>query len=210
MQSPAVAGAEFSNNWFQTTARGNWDHLVPKLRPRRIPEIGSYEGASTCYLIDELAGEQAVEIYSIDTWQGGVEHSGIDMGAVELRFDRKVARSMAAANHPVDVIKCKGSSALMLSQLLAQGHTETFDFVYVDGSHQAPDVLCDAVLAFRLLRTGGIIGFDDYLWSEPLAGGTDPVRCPKPAIDAFTTLYCRKLQVLSMPLYQLYALKTAA
>ena len=70
-------------------------------------------------------------------------------------------------------------------------------------------MLCDAVLAFRLLSVGGIIAFDDYLWSEALPGGIDPIRCPKPAVDAFTNLYCRKLQILQAPLYQLYAQKIA-
>jgi len=202
-------GVEFTNSWFQTTARRNWEQIFPRLQPTRILEIGSYEGASTCYLIETLGRQRAVEIYSIDTWAGGVEHENIDMGAVESRFDRNVARAMSASAHPVEVVKCRGRSDLILAQLIAQGEVGAFDFIYVDGSHQAPDVLCDAVLAFRLLRTGGIIGFDDYLWSEPLPYGSDPVRCPKPAIDAFTTLHCRQLQVLPMPLYQLYAVKTA-
>ena len=40
------------------------------------------------------------------------------------------------------------------------------DFIYVDGSHQAHDVLCDAILSFKLLRVGGIVCFDDYLWGR--------------------------------------------
>ena len=53
------------------------------------------------------------------------------------------------------------------------------------------------------------MAFDDYLWSEALPGGMDPLRCPKPAIDAFTTLHCRELQILRAPLYQLYIQTTA-
>jgi predicted O-methyltransferase YrrM len=94
-----------------------------------------------------------------------------------------------------------------LAKLLASGKEGFFDFIYVDGSHQAPDVLCDAVMSFRLLRPGGIIAFDDYLWQEPLPYGADPIRSPKIAIDAFTNIYCRKITVLSMHLYQLYVRK---
>jgi hypothetical protein len=39
--------------------------------------------------------------------------------------------------------------------------------------------------------------------------GKDPIRCPKPAIDAFTNLFCRKLQVIPIASFQLYAQKTA-
>ena len=37
-----------------------------------------------------------------------------------------------------------------------------FDLIYIDASHYAPDVLSDAVLAFKLLKPGGILIFDDY------------------------------------------------
>jgi hypothetical protein len=67
--------------------------------------------------------------------------------------------------------------------------------------------LLDAILSFRLLRVGGVIAFDDYLWSEELESGRDPLRCPKPAIDAFTNLYLRKIDILSAPLYQMYVTK---
>jgi hypothetical protein len=53
------------------------------------------------------------------------------------------------------------------------------------------------------------MAFDDYLWAENLPTGIDPIRCPKPAIDAFTNLYCRKLRILQAPLYQLYVQKVA-
>ncbi len=72
-----------------------------------------------------------------------------------------------------------------------------------------PTSLADAVLAFKLLKVGGHLVFDDYVWAEELPYGQDPIRCPKPAIDAFTTLYCRKLKILEAPLYQLYVRKTA-
>jgi hypothetical protein len=49
--------------------------------------------------------------------------------------------------------------------------------------------------------------FDDYLWQEPLAGGVDPIRCPKVAIDAFVNIYCRKLRMISAPICQLYMQK---
>jgi hypothetical protein len=91
--------------------------------------------------------------------------------------------------------------------MLGDGKTNYFDFVYVDGSHQAPDVMCDAVLGFRLLKIDGFMAFDDYLWAEKLPYGQDPIRCPKPAIDACTNLYCRKLQIIPAPNMQLYVKK---
>lgn len=200
---------EFTNEWFLDSAKNNWDQLISQLNPRRILEIGSYEGASACYLIQKLSDGTPLEVHCVDTWEGGVDHQGIDMGAVEGRFDRNIAAAKSLSNHPVEVIKHKGPSDLMLSRLIAEGRRNYFDFTYVDGSHQAPDVLFDAVAAFRLTRVGGLIAFDDYIWAEALPYGIDLVRCPKPAIDAFTNLYWRKLNIISAPLYQLYVQKVS-
>ncbi|MCR5880051.1 hypothetical protein [Phenylobacterium sp. J367] len=71
-------------------------------------------------------------------------------------------------------------------------------------------MLTDAVLAFKLLKVGGLLIFDDYLWKHEKNGQEDFYNMPKPAIDAFVTLYQRKLTVFGAPLYQLYVRKTAA
>ncbi len=199
-----------TNAWFENTARPVWDNLIPRINPQRVLEVGSFEGASTMYLIQTLARLHPLEIHCVDTWDGGVEHADIDMRSVEARFAHNVRWAMASAPNPVNLQLHKGFSDIGLARLLASGGAEYFDFVYIDGSHQAPDVLCDAVLGFKLLKPGGVMAFDDYLWSEALPGGKDPLRCPKPAIDAFVNLNFRKLNVLSAPLYQLYIQKIAS
>jgi predicted O-methyltransferase YrrM len=199
---------QFTNNWFDSTARNVWDQLIPRVSPQKILEIGSYEGAATCYLIDRLKGSQ-LEIHCIDTWAGGVEHTGVNMSHVEARFHHNINTAAQNAILKPDMHIYKGYSDLELSRFLAAGYRNYFDFVYIDGSHQSPDVLCDAVLAFRLLRVGGVMAFDDYLWLEGSPQESDPSRIPKPAIDAFTNIYFRKIGILSAPLYQLYVQKLA-
>jgi predicted O-methyltransferase YrrM len=202
---------EFSTNWFQRTL-AVWDRLIPKVNPQKVLEIGSFEGAATCYLIENLAPKQRIEIHCIDTWEGGVEHQAggfveTNMNAVEMRFKHNIEVASSKVQNNVDLVVHKGPSDIELAKLFTSEKKNYFDFIYVDGSHQAPDVLCDAVLSFRLLKVGGVIAFDDYLWAEDLPGGVDPIRCPKPAIDAFTNIYCRKMNIVSAPLVQLYIQK---
>ena len=202
----------FTNNWFNV-ARGIWDQLLPNIAPRTVLEIGCYEGASTVYLMEMLGKSPRGELHCVDTWGGGVEHGttgsfSSDMRTVEVRFHENVSSAARIIQNPVDLTIHKGTSAKKLVELLAGGKEGYFDFVYVDGSHQAPDVICDAILGFKLLRIGGIMAFDDYLWAEQSRNGIDPLRCPKLAIDSFTNLYCRKLRIISAPLYQLYIQKT--
>lgn len=206
---------QFTNNWFEDTARNVWDHLVPQVNPTRILEVGSYEGASTCYLIDKLASRGKLELHCIDTWEGGVEHrvggvAEMEMTSVEERFLHNTGIAARRAAENLDLHVHKGYSDIQLARLLANGKANYFDFIYIDGSHQAPDVLCDAVLCFRLLREGGVIAFDDYLWAEDTPDEIDPIRCPKPAIDAFTNIYCRKTSIIPAPLSQLYVQKISS
>lgn len=205
---------QFTTKWFERDAKPVWQQLLPTIRPRRILEIGSFEGASTCFMVDMLAKFHPLEVHCIDTWEGGVEHlpggsAQVDMTRVEARFRSNVDLAISRATHPVNLVVHKGYSDDQLTRLLVEGHRGGFDFIYVDGSHQAFDVLCDAVLCFRLLKVGGLMVFDDYLWSEDLPYGQDLLRCPKPAIDAFVNLYARKLKVLRAPLYQLFVRKSA-
>jgi cephalosporin hydroxylase len=206
---------EFTEAWFQQTAKSNWDSFIPRIRPKTILEIGSFEGASVCYLIDMLGTNSDLEVHCVDSWEGGVEHqkggeAEVDMVAAEARFHHNVKLAIGNAKNLVDLHIHKGRSDECLAQLVAMGKSNFFDFIYIDGSHQAPDVLCDAVLAFRLLKVGGHMAFDDYLYSEDLPYGIDLIRCPKPAIDAFTNLYGRKIRILKFPVSQLYLKKISS
>ena len=201
---------EFTNDWFTKVAEDNWKILIPQVNPKKVLEIGSYEGAATSFIINNA--NDCEEIFCVDTWEGGVEHEKMDaksisMKHVEKRFDKNIEIAIKEAKSNVNIKKIKARSDDALINLLSEGKKNYFDFIYVDGSHQAPDVLLDAILSFRLLRVGGVIAFDDYLWSEELESGRDPLRCPKPAIDAFTNLYLRKIDILSAPLYQMYVTK---
>jgi len=201
---------KFTNDWFGITARALWSDMINKIKMRRILEIGSYEGNSTCFLIDNLSKKSPLEIHCIDTWEGGSEHSHEDMAAVEQRFLHNTELAVANSKHHVDLVTHKGSSAQELSNLVAAGMQGYFDFIYVDGSHQAPDVLLDAVLGFQLLAVDGMMCFDDYLWSKGTIFHLDTLKSPKIAIDAFTNIYCRKMQIIQAPLCQLFVTKVAA
>jgi predicted O-methyltransferase YrrM len=55
-----------------------------------------------------------------------------------------------------------------------------YDFIYVDASHLALDVLADAAHAWKLLASGGLLVFDDYGLDYD-----DPMLSPTRAVVAF-------------------------
>lgn len=193
----------FTRDWF-SGREGYWTPLLHQLKPTRLLEIGSYEGRSTVFLIEQCAKlSTEAEIYCIDSWAGGVEHREETMDEVEKRFDANVALALERCGQHIEIKKIKALSYPALISLSGE-NAKRFDFIYIDGSHQAPDVLADAVLSFELLRPGGVMIFDDYLWSMEPLGQQDLLNMPKLAIDAFITIYQRKLRVVpGIPLYQI-------
>ncbi|MES2343666.1 MAG: hypothetical protein V4597_18515 [Pseudomonadota bacterium] len=66
-------------------------------------------------------------------------------------------------------------------------------------------------MAFQVLKIGGVMIFDDYLWSMDRPGTQDVLKMPKPAIDAFMNIFQRKMNIFrGAPLGQLYARKIGA
>lgn len=164
---------EFSNNWFS----GNIPLFARFLaglkdRPCRLLEIGSYEGRSATWLIDHIATHPSAVIDAVDA----CEH-------------RKLRRNLAATGHADKVRFHLGLSAVVLRTL----PVDSYNFAYIDGCHWTVNVLEDAVHAFRLVKAGGIMAFDDYSWDDPLQNQEGR---PKEAIDAFLSIYRDQIELL--------------
>ena len=208
---------QFTVDWFSWN-KDAWQHIFNNVFkqafPLRVLEIGSYEGRSTCFLIDTLTKTAPCEIHCIDSWEGGREHQdgNHDMPSVKERFMHNIKLSLKAVKDE-DKFNCdvhihQGLSQHLLPVILSNGGRGKFDFIYVDGSHEAPDVLFDAIMSFHLLRKGGIIAFDDYLWVASETKKKDYINHPKAAIDSFVNLFARKSNVLARyPIYQIYVQK---
>jgi|SRR5579872_1447676 len=144
-------------------------------------EIGCFTGGTSCLLLEN--GISTLDV--IDPFTGSPEHVGvIDTTNLRQQFRQNTERF----GDRVNVFEFRSDDGLLH---LARIH-RTYDFIYVDGSHDSRDVIIDAVLGFKLLKPGGVVVFDDALW----AYYSDPYRNPKPAIDFFLQAYSRELRVL--------------
>lgn len=205
---PNAAEPSFSQDWFSRSIP-SWDLILKRMSqggmPLRVLEVGVFEGRSTCWLLNHYCRESDSRITVIDTFSGGVEHQELDLTTLRSLFERNIATVESSA--VVEILE--GYSSRQLANLIASGAGNPgFDFISVDASHQAPDVLADCVLSFQLLKPGGVMALDDYLWSAEQQGREDLLNSPKLAIDAFTNIYRRQVRVVpNLPLYQLYLQK---
>ncbi len=198
----------FTQDWFSRSIP-SWSLILNRLSERttrlRILEVGVFEGRSTCWLLQNHCKTPESSIVAIDSFQGGIEHKGMELGTLLKRFEANIA----TVESPAQVEIREGFSLPQLAKLISEGY-QLFDFISIDASHQSPDVLGDAVLGFELLKPGGVMAFDDYLWSPMRPGTENPLLLPKAAIDAFTTIFSQKIRILpNLPLYQLYIQKNA-
>jgi len=166
----------FTHDWLPDALSAKWLELVvPSLGERvRWLELGSHEGRSACWVIDNVFKEKQGALVCVDHWVSA---------AAESLFDKNTAGK---------AVKVKEKTASFLAKHLAFG--SKFDVIYIDADHEARSVLEDAVLSWNLLPVGGIGIFDDYRWQMPAE--KSHLLPPKPAIDAFLSIYGSCISVL--------------
>ncbi len=156
-------------------------------------EIGCFEGYCSNFLFKEFLTHPSSRLFVMDTFEGSVEHGemGLELNGLYGRF----LENMAEYRDRLVIFKGKSQESLLNPEI----RKHSFDFIYVDGCHEARETLEDAVLSFGLLKAGGIMIFDDYQWGNP---GQNPYGTPKIAIDSFVRTFGKYVQVLDVG-YQL-------
>jgi len=190
---------QYTRDWFAWAPKV-WEQLIPHLPERKnFLEIGSFEGRSAVWITQHMM-EDGGELVCIDTWEGGDEHTPEDMAGTEERFKHNIDLIMGNfVDRKIQPIK--NTSVEALGGLIAQ--KKQFDFIYIDGSHLAKDVLTDACMAWPLLKPKGFIVFDDYMWKPQ---GFTLLQRPKIAIDTFVNMFENELSIAHMG-YQLIVRK---
>lgn len=159
----------------------------------RFLEVGCFEGMTTLWLIENVLTDESSTITVVDTFEGSPEFDQFDIDVTDLfgRFMRNVGGHVDSGKVVVE----RGMSQQRLRTL-----DGPFDFVYVDGGHLAVEALTDAVLCWPLLRSGGMMVFDDYRWCpDPSATAW---RIPKLGLDAFRQVFAEEL-IVRLDDYQL-------
>lgn len=180
--------ANFSDN--VANAHGpNWLQWIGHLagKPAVGLELGVWKGQFSEWLLDNILTAPTSVLWCVDTFEGSDEHrlAGIDCSALE----REARQRLERFGRKAQVFRSRSDHAL--SGFLKD---DEFDFIYVDAAHDSMNVLRDAVLAFDLLKVGGVMVFDDYEWTSM----EQEIDRPKLAIDSFIQCYARRIEILGV------------
>jgi predicted O-methyltransferase YrrM/tetratricopeptide (TPR) repeat protein len=194
----------------------NWTHDLPRegnhkqlflealsvANPKKILEVGTYAGTS---LIEMLRLYPEATAVAIDTWKNYDEDDikilkYMEENKIENIFHKNI-KNVGMTNR---VTALKGDSSLKLCELLSKG--EKFDFIYVDGSHKCLDCYADMVLAWQLLRVGGVLAVDDVLYNVDKVQKGDLLGYPIMAKLHFMEKYAGEYKVISDS-YRLFVMK---
>lgn len=188
---PAEALYKYSFDGVSTNAKVWLRHLAEFKGKSNIHalEIGSYEGRSALWFLTNILTHESSSITCVDLFPEDIDST----------FDGNVKASGLSQK----IVKLKGYSNLVVRNL-----DKKFDFVYVDGSHVAKDVLIDAVLAWDLVKPGGMMIFDDYGFRRFSEDNQSTALIPRPAIDAFLTAFHHHIEILHQD-YQVIIRKKA-
>lgn len=169
-------------NWFEPVARQNFENYLSHLTGQpnlRFIQVGVFAGHASEWLLKNILTDQSSKLLDIDTWEGSDEHTDIDFVTVHKEYLDRVVTKFA------NIYSVMADSAMYLPHL----KKDYSDFIYIDGDHRALAVISDAENAWPLLKSGGILAFDDYLW-------TDQSDTPKEAVDRFIATHNDELIVL--------------
>lgn len=181
----------FTADWF-TNGLINFEYAKAQMGtlPDTILEIGCHEGRSTCWMLENLLSENG-SITCIDPFANDpLSAFRNDQPPAPNLIEQVFRHNTDLAKSPEQTIRLMPTlSFYALAELITEN--KQFDFVYVDGSHSADEVLADAVMSFGLLKKNGYMIFDDYLWKD----GSDVLDRPKMSIDAFVNMFQKHIEI---------------
>lgn len=163
-------------NYFDSV-KSNFSELhlyFPEDYSVRVLQIGVYTGDASLFLLQAFANHKDFLLVDVDTWKTGdsKEMSHLNFREVEVMYLERTELARNAGRLITHKMKSDVFFAL---------NSESFDLVYVDGSHECGQIVKDAINAFDCLKEGGLLAFDDYLGAK-----TKPFnQRPQFAIDLF-------------------------
>lgn len=159
------------------------NYLVSALKPLSVLEIGTHIGASTVNIASALMTNQTSN------------HSDATLTTVDISdvnsIKTKPWLKYGAKRSPAEMVNSLGGQSMVefvteKSLAYASRCNRKFDFIFLDGDHEAKTVYSEVPVALSLLKPNGVILLHDYYPGlKPLWSNGSVVPGPFLATDRF-------------------------
>jgi len=162
-----------------------------------VLELGCYEGIGSIWFLNNVVLHKNSRLYCVDPFLGSAEYSNIDFNNVYNKFLTNIEHN----KNKDKLLFFKMKSDEFLLNIVNKNIQDTklnkkkilFDIIFIDASHDSRDVIMDSILSWRLLKVGGILIWDDYIWTKM----PNLNERPKMAIDSFLEMFDKNYEILS-------------
>ena len=151
----------------------------------KVLEIGVYTGISLINIVKLIPNSIG---YGIDMWTSYKENNLLE-NMNYLEIEKSFYKNIKITGLENRITGIKMNSTMALLNYIRKN--ETFDFIYVDGSHLLLDCYSDLILSWEILETGGILVIDDYYYKMETL-----LESPFEAINHFLKKHQQEIKIL--------------
>jgi len=148
--------------------------LASKVKNGHIVEIGSYLGASSCFLAAGM--NEHTKLICIDTWENDAMSEGKRDTKKEFDENTKLYKEK--------IVKVQGYSTNVVQDVFTI--TQTIDLLFIDGDHSYAGCKADWDLYSPYLKSGSCVVFHDIGWAKGVVKVIE--EDAKPKMSSFDSL----------------------
>ena len=178
------------------TTRGNITSILNQFGiPSTIIEVGCYEGDTTFWIAETVGSVNPnLKMYAIDPHNTSVDI----LESLEDAHKRFVHNLNVCPFKGVEYIRKPSNQGLI--DLINRGVKA--EMIFIDGDHTASAVMTDLVLAWELIKPGGVIICDDatqWQYNDHKNGEISAQMSPRMAVEMFIQCNWHKIHPLWLP-----------
>jgi hypothetical protein len=156
----------FTNSWFDNSElKKNIHKYVDCNSVNIFLEIGSFEGAASCFISTNFLDKIGSTLTCIDPFDTSDSTS-----PVYSNIKSTFIKNISLTKNWNKVRLCP-----INSNTFFKSNATYYNFIYIDGSHLPKDVEYDLINSIKYCLPGGIIWLDDYLGNSNIKDTIDEI-----------------------------------
>lgn len=155
---------EYLEGWCTLDKASILIDLVLALKPQMVVEVGVFGGKSLVPMAYALKHNQRGKIYGIDPWVASISAEGMSPEHADWWNSIDHEQIMQSLITRITEFELTGYISLLRETSKEAKISQKIDLLHIDGNHSVETSYFDVIKWVPLVRSGGVIIFDDLDW----------------------------------------------